>query len=78
MIIDAIRENNRRFARWADEWVTVPPQMFINGLITHEEAIIELLIEKSVFTVAELKSEFKQNRLFGYSRFLKVYEKRGI
>lgn len=75
MIIDAIRENKRRFARWADEYVTVPPQMFVNGLIIHEEAIIELLIEKSVFTVSELKSEFKQNRLFGYSRMLKKYEK---
>ena len=75
MIIDAIRENKRRFARWADEWVTVPPQMFINGLITHEEAIIELLIEKSVFTVAELKSEFKKHRLYGYSRLLRKYAK---
>lgn len=75
MIIDAIRENNKRFAQWADEWVTVPSQMFMNGLITHEEAIIELLIEKGVFTVAELKCEFKQNRLYGYSRLLKKYAK---
>lgn len=75
MIIDAIRENKRRFARWADEWVTVPPQMYVNSLITHEEAIIELLIEKSVFTVSELKSEFEKHGLYGYSRFLKRYAK---
>ena len=75
MIINAIEENKRRFARWADEYVTVPPQMFVNGLITREELIIELLIEKSVFTVSELKSELKQNRLFGYQRMLKKYEK---
>ena len=76
MIIDAIRENKKRFAEWAEEWVTVPPQhFFVNGLICHEELIIEFLIEKSVFTVSELKSEFKKHRIYGYDRFLKKYAK---
>ncbi len=75
MIIDAIRENKKRFARWAEEWVTVPTQQFFeNGLIYHEELIIEFLIEKSVFAISELKSEFKKHRLYGYSRLLKKYE----
>jgi hypothetical protein len=44
-------------------------------LICHEELIIEYIIEKSVFTVSELKSEFKKHRLYGYSRLLKKFDK---
>ena len=75
MIIDAIRENKERFAAWALEWVTVPSQFFVNGLIRYEELIIERLIEMGTFTARELLCEFKNHRIYGYSRILRKYAK---
>lgn len=76
MILNAIEKNKKRFEAWALEWVTVPPQFFVNGLIRYEELILEMLIEKCVFTVAELRCELKNHKIYGYDRFLKRCAKR--
>ena len=73
MILNAIVENKKRFAKWALQYVSLPPQFFINGLIYYEHLIIEKLIENGAFTVQELKTEFKRHKIFYSNRIFKKY-----
>ena len=76
MILNAIVENKKRFAEWASEWLTIPPQMFNNGLLKSEDEdyIIEMLINYGVFTVQEIKSELKRHKIFYSNRLFKKYK----
>ena len=76
MIIDGITRNKKRFAAWASEYVNIPPQMFVNGLIRREDLIIDVLIEKGVFTVEALRTELKRRRIFISERFFKKHLKK--
>ena len=74
MILNAIVENKKRFAEWALQYVSLPPQFFTNGLIHHEHLIIEKLIENGVFTVQDIKTELKRHKIFYSNRIFKKYK----
>ena len=66
MIVDAININRSRFTKWAQEWLQIPSEMYYGGFIRdiYMKDIIEVLIEKKVFTVAELLTELKNNKIY--------------
>lgn len=64
-IIDAINVNRSRFTEWAQEWLTIPSEMYCRGFIREKYIpdIIAVLLENEVFTLEEIQSEFQRNKI---------------
>lgn len=64
-IIDVININRSRLTKWAQEWLTIPPEAYYGGFIRdcYVPDVIAILIEQKVFTLEELRSEFKRNKI---------------
>lgn len=64
-IIDAININRGRFTKFAQEWLTIPPEAYCGGVICdcYVSDVIAVLIENKVFTLEELRFEFKRNKI---------------
>ena len=75
MIFNAIVRNKKRFAAWASEWLTIPPQMINDGMLNSgdEDYIIQFLINNGVFTVQEIKNELKRHKIFYSDRMFKKH-----
>ena len=65
-ILDAVRIHKERFTKWAEEYLSVPEQMYHNGVIMNEDVILCYLIEKGVFNMTDLKSELSQRKIHFY------------
>lgn len=66
MIVDVINVNRSRFTKWAEEWLTIPSDLYCGGYIRDEymKDIIEVLLEQKVFTAYELLAEFLKNKIY--------------
>ena len=64
-IIDVININRGRFTKFAEEWLTIPPEAYHGILIRdcYVPDVIAILIENRVFTLEELRLEFKRNKI---------------
>ena len=64
-IIDVININRSRFTKFAEEWLTIPTEAYCGGLIrdVYIADVIAVLIENKVFTLEELRWEFKRNAI---------------
>ena len=65
-IIDAININRSRFTKFAEEWLTIPPEAYCEGKIRgcYISDVIAILIENKVFTLEELRFEFQRNKIY--------------
>ena len=65
-IIDAININRSRFTKWAQEWLHIQSELYYGGYIRdiYIQPIIEKLLENKVFTVEQLRAEFKNKKIF--------------
>lgn len=66
MVVDAININRSRFTKWAEEWLTIPSELYYGGYIRdlYMKDIIEVLLDKKVFTVCELLAEFSNKKIY--------------
>lgn len=65
-IIDAININRKRFTKFAEEWLKIPPEAYCGDLIRdcYVSDVIAILIENKVFTLEELRLEFIRNKIY--------------
>ena len=65
-IIDVLKDNRIRFAAWAREWLNMPPEMFVGGVIREQymQTVIEFFLEQRVFTIDDLRAEFTKHKIY--------------
>lgn len=65
-IIDVININRRRFTKFAEEWLKIPPEAYCGGVIRNCYVcdVIAILIENKVFTLEELRRELRHNKIY--------------
>lgn len=65
-ILDSLNIQRRRFTKWAEEWLKIPSEAYHRGFIreTYIKDIIAVLLENKVFTLAEIREEFRRNKIY--------------
>lgn len=77
-ILDVLRITQERFTAFAEEWLEIPEYFYVNGVIRfgYEHYILGLLVDESVFTEEELRTELTSRRIYlGDDVYAKAFKK---
>ena len=57
VVVDVLREARERFTLWVSEYVSIPPQYLVSGVVrgNRVDEIVRFLVDNKVFTKAEIE-----------------------